>query len=405
MTSPISPAPKGSHGAPHGIAVFAYGFRPFFLLAGVYGALAVLGWLAHLAGLIRIESHAGAMAWHGHEMLFGFATAVLAGFMLTAVPNWTGDRALHDGPLILLAGIWVVGRIGQWSGTALPASLVAVMDLLFLPALALAIAPALYRAGKARNFMFPVALLLLLGCNIAYHLDGLGLVIDGAFRGQIVALDMFALMIAVVGGRIVPSFTSNALRLNDDQSEVVHRPRLDMSVIGTMILLVLLDATGADARAVGAVAIVAGGLNGVRLVGWHGVRMLGQPIVAVLHVGYAWLVAGLLAKGAGAFGVLPPTTALHALAIGAIGTMTLAVMSRAALGHTGRPLVVAPATVAAYGLVSAAALVRILAPPLFPQLGAHAFAASGLLWSLAFICFTWVYAPILIRPRLDGQPG
>lgn len=390
---------------PHGRAFFAYGFRPFFLLAGVYGALAVLGWLSHLAGLVQIEGHAGAMAWHGHEMLFGFAVAVLAGFMLTAVPNWTGEQALHDGPLMLLVGLWAVGRIGQWAGTALPASLAAVMDLLFLPALALAIAPALYRAGKMRNFVFLVVLLLLFGCNVAYHLDGLGVVADGAFRGQIVALDLFALMIAVVGGRIVPSFTSNALKLSGDRSEVTHRPRLDIAVIGAMAMLTLLDAVGVDERVVGAAAIVAGSLNAWRLADWRGVRVLNTPIVAVLHIGYAWLVAGLLAKGAGALGILPPTTALHALSIGAIGTMTLAVMSRAALGHTGRPLIAAPLTVAAYGLVSAAALVRILIPPLLPALGAQAFVVSGLLWSCAFLCFVWVYAPILVRPRLDGRRG
>jgi uncharacterized protein involved in response to NO len=392
--------------APSGFALFASGFRPFFLLAGAYGALALLAWLAHLDGYIQLGGPAGAMAWHGHEMLFGFGTAVLGGFLLTAVPNWTGGSALHGGPLMLLALAWGAGRIALWAAAAIPASLTAVMDLVFLPSLALAVAPALVSAGNNRNLLFLIVPTALFGCNLAYHLDALGLVADAAFRGQIVALDLFALMIAIVGGRIVPAFTRNALGLAGDQSGIPARPRIDAAAIVSVALVVLADAGGGTDPVIGALALAAAVLNAVRLAGWRTGRTLDKPILAVLHLGYGWLIAGLFAKGiAASWGVIPATTALHALGIGAVGTMTLAVMSRAALGHTGRPLVAAPLTIAAYLLVSAAALIRILVPPLMPELGPGAFAVSGLLWSLAFLCFLVVYAPILIRPRRDGQPG
>ena len=219
------------------------------------------------------------------------------------------------------------------------------------------------------------------------------------------ALDLFALMIAVVGGRIVPAFTRNALQQAGEPATIAARPVLDLAAILSIAGLAGLDAAGIAGPLVGWFALCAGAINAVRLAGWRTMQTLGSPILAVLHLGYAWLAAGLLGKAAASWEVLPATAALHALAVGAVGTMTFAVMSRAALGHTGRPLRAAPLTVAAYLLISAAALVRILLPPLAPDLTAEAFAAAGLLWSLACIAFLVVYAPILVHPRRNGQAG
>lgn len=384
-------------------ALFAYGFRPFFLFAGLYGALAVPLWLCVYAGRLDLAPTLPAVLWHGHEMLFGYATAVLAGFLLTATPSWSGGAPVRGAALAGLCALWLAGRLAVTLGGQAP-GLAAAIDLAFLPALVIAISPALQSAAR-RNLVFLPLLAVLVLANLATHLDALGLLAGIGSPALLLALDLFVLMIGLIGGRIVPAFTASALQARGQPESVRPSMLLDRLAIASLVAVLLADIIAAPLLA-GAVALIAALLNGLRMTGWATTRILRQPIVWVLHLGYAWLVAGLAWKGLVALlAFAPPSEGLHGVAMGAIGTMTLAVMSRAALGHTGRPLRVSGWIIASYLLVSAAAVARLTAPLIAADLHLPALLASGLLWTVAFVIFSVIYAPVLTRPRVDGRSG
>jgi uncharacterized protein involved in response to NO len=384
------------------LPLLAYGFRPFFLLAAIFAALAVPLWLAAYMGNVALPSPLPPSVWHGHEMLFGYGAAVLAGFLLTATPGWSGRPPVSGAALAALALIWLAGRLLSSAGGAVPA-LAAAVDLAFLPALALAITPAL-QAAPARNRIFLPVLGMLLLANLGVHLDALD-VLPGL--GEIalrVTLDLFALLIALIGGRVVPAFTGNALAARGEAERVRTASMRDRLAIGALVLLLLAD-LGGFSRAAGGIALAAALLNAWRLHGWQGSRTLREPTLSVLHLGYLWLAIGLAWKGMVQLsGFLPPADALHGLAIGAVGTMTLAIMSRATLGHTGRPLHAPPLVVASYLLVGAAALAR-LAAPLAPAHAISLLVIAVAFWTLAFAAFAICLRPALIQPRIDGRPG
>jgi uncharacterized protein involved in response to NO len=342
--------------------------------------------------------------WHGHEMLFGFIIAAIAGFLLTAVPSWTGIRGFAGWPLIVLSLIWLLGRVAFLFAYSLPIGLVAVAELAFLPVLAVLVAWPLLRA---RNRNTP--LLLVLGalwfidatfmCSIALS-D-----IQLARQMLLVGIDVVLLLITVIGGRIVPAFTANALRKLAVPGEVRSRRWLDIATIISMVLLVAIDAFAPVQNAVVIVTALAAGLHAARLIGWQGMRTLESPIVWVLHLGYAWLPVGLALRAIhAATGLDWAADWLHALTAGAAATMIVAVITRASLGHTGRQLVVARSVAYAYGLLAAAALLRAFATAL-GDLREVAIWGAGALWVLAFGMILFVYAPILLRPRADGRPG
>jgi uncharacterized protein involved in response to NO len=384
------------------VPLLAYGFRPFFLLATIFAALAVPLWVAAYLGALVLPSPWPASLWHGHEMLFGYAAAVLAGFLLTAAPSWSGRTPVQGGGLAALALIWLAGRVASSAGGAVPLAAAAV-DLAFLPALAIAITPTL-QAAPRRNRVFLPLLGVLLLANLGVHLDAQGVLPGLGSIALRVTLDLFALLIALIGGRIVPAFTQNALAARGEAARVRTFSVRDRLAIGSLLLVLLADLAGFT-RAAGALALAAALLNAWRLYGWQGSRTLGEPILWVLHLGYLWLAIGLAWKGmVDLTEFLPPADALHGLAIGAVGTMTLAVMSRATLGHTGRPLSAPPLVVASYLLVGAAAIAR-LAAPLVPAHGMSLLMISGGLWSLAFAAFVVRLGPALLQPRADGRPG
>lgn len=390
-------------------AWFEAGFRVFFLLAPLYAALGIVEWILAYTGVIDAPWLASPVLWHAHEMLFGFAAGGVAGFFLTAVPNWTGAPYVRGLPLIALAGIWLLGRIAMHAGGAVPPVVAAGIDLAFLPLLAALVAPALLRNGFGRNAFLLVVLFALWCADLAIQLElagpSLGLDIETGAHGARAAIDILALLITVIGGRIVPAFTTTYLKLRGAKSLPQSREALDRLAIVSMALLLIAEVTFGAGPVTGAIALAAAVAQATRLSRWRGLATTREPILLVLHVGYAWLVVGLALKGASAFvDWLPETGALHALTIGAVGTMMVAVMSRAALGHTGRKLKAHPVTVAAYALISIAALLRIVAP-LLPAASIHMMACSAIAWSLAFALFLWVYAPIVVRPRVDGQPG
>lgn len=401
IMSRVAAAPAAVLQAPSRITLFATGFRPFFLLAGLIAALWVPLWLLVQQGEVASTSYLPANVWHGHEMIFGYAVAVLAGFLLTAGQNWTGLPTARGVHLAGLALLWLAGRVLLLVDA--PPLAAAIFDLAFIPALGITVAVPLLRARNHRNLVFLGVLAALFALNLLVHLGAMDVIAWDGRRVFWLALDVFVLVIALVGGRIVPSFTANAV----PQAKVRSRAWIERPALAVLALLLLADAAMGEGPAVGALALLAAALHAVRLAGWDGRATRRTPILWVLHLGYLWLVAGLALRGVAAFvEAIPDDAALHALGAGAIGTMTLAMMTRVALGHGGRRIVAAPAIVGAYLLVSLAAIARVAGSFFLGSAGYdHALTLAGLLWAVAFLLFVVVYAPILVRPRADGRPG
>lgn len=384
---------------------FAYGFRPFFLLAGLYAAVAIAGWLwlyRHGAGAV---AGLPAQFLHGHEMLFGFVAAAIAGFLLTAVPSWAGGRGFAGTPLIVLTLLWLAGRTVLPFASVLPWPVVAVAELAFIPGVMLTIAPSLLRS-RGRNTPLLFVLLLYWTADVAWALafaTGNVPLAAAALRG---ALGLVLVLITVIGGRIVPAFTRNALRQRGDDATMRPRALSGRLAAGLTAAYAIAATAAPDAAVTAGIAALAAAAHLRRLSGWHGLRSGSEPIVWILHVGYLWLPVGLALHALYQLGgVAWAAHWLHALGAGAAGTMILAVMTRAALGHTGRPLRVSPVITAAYCLVTLAVLVRVFGPAVLPTSYATLVTISGGLWLLAFALFIVVYAPILLRPRADGRRG
>jgi len=393
--------------------VFEYGFRPFFLLAGLQAVIAMLAWMAVLPGdgsgprLGGLATALPEFYWHGHEMLFGFVLAVIAGFLLTAMPNWTGAKPLRRAPLAALVALWLASRAAAWYGATGPWA--AVIDLAFPAALIGVVAVTLGRARAWRNMiLIPILLLLMIGDGLV-HAEALGLTENTARTGLMLAADTVLLLIVIIGGRIVPAFTGAALARIGGGVAVAAWPRVARAAVLSVVLLLVVDIFAPGSLLAGAVAVLAALLNGIRLAGWRTSRALGQPILWILHLGYLWVVAALLGRAvADLGGPLGPATALHILTVGAIGSFTIGVMSRAGLGHCGRPLVAGPALATAYVLISLAALARIVGPTVAagaPGGFVASMMVSGGLWVAGFGLFLAVMAPILLRRRADGRPG
>ncbi len=380
-------------------AVLRGGFRPFFLGGATWAIVALTLWLLALAGTITLPTAFDPLAWHRHEMLFGFVGAVVAGFLLTAIPNWTGRLPIAGGPLLGLFLLWFVGRLAVlgsgWVGTLGPA----LLDMGFYIVLA-ALAAREVIAANNRNVPI-VALVLLFGAaNAADHAAALGVIADDGL-GWRAGLSLVVVMISLIGGRIIPSFTRNWLMKQGMREGLPGQPtRYDLVTIALTAGSLLAWVVAPDSRAAGAMLIVAGLFQVVRLARWKGLRAVRDPLVAILHIGYLWVPAGLLLLGASRLDErIPSSGAVHALTAGAMATMILAVMTRATLGHTGRELRASAATIAIYALVTIGALLRVGAPlELFDYTLAMRW--SALAWGAAFALFLAEYGPILVRPRL-----
>ncbi len=413
---PVTEAQRGERAAeparpPWHVTLFSHGFRPVFLAAGVYAALALAAWTAwiaiHAAGAVPafMTIAEPPHLWHAHEMVFGYAAAAVAGFLLTAVPNWAGTERLQGLPLALIFLLWLVGRAAMWFTATLPPGLVAIADLVFLPALWLLILRKFAARLKPANVVFLGLVGLLIAANLLFHLERLGWLEDGMTPGATLGLGTLVLMITVIGGRVIPGFTKNALvRRGLVDRLPVRREHLDRASIATVALLFAAYLLDAPAPVTGAVALAAAAANGARLAGWRSPATLPEPIVWVLHLGYAWIVLGLAMMAAALLlDAGGDIAALHALGTGGVGTMTLAIMSRAALGHSGRPLVTPRPVVGSYVLVSVAALLRAIAPTFLPGLYNELMLAASAAWIAAFLIFSAVFAPILLTPRISAD--
>ena len=386
-------------------ALFAYGFRPFFLLAGLYAAGSIAAWVWLFPRGATPMSTLPPQLWHGHEMIFGFIAAAIAGFLLTAVPAWTGEKGFAGRPLIVLTVIWLAGRVAFAFGDAVPMAVLAIAELALIPGLLLVLAPLLMRASN-RNWPL-LFVLCAFWCGDAVF-------IYAAFSGQVDlastalrgSLNLVLVLITIIGGRIVPAFTGNALRKRGVEVTMRSSRPLEVAVLASTAAYVLVDTAAPSAMMTGVVAAAAALAHLLRLSGWQGLRSWREPIVWILHAAYAWLPVGLALKAI--FVLTGAAWAVHwqhALGAGAAATMIMAVMTRASLGHTGRPLQVSRLTVAAYVALIAAVLLRVFGAPVL-QLGyASTLLAAGALWTLAFLLYGGVYVPILVGPRADGKPG
>lgn len=391
--------------------LFSYGFRPFFLGASAYAVLVMALWLAWIgihaanASLSWISIRGAPHIWHAHEMVFGFGVAAVAGFLLTAVPNWTGAVPVSGRPLALLFSMWAAGRIAMLTSALVPPFVTAAADLAFVPFLALQVAHQLFVKPQGKNLVFLALLAVLFVANGTYHLAAAGVFALDPASGIRAGLLALVAMVSIIGGRVVPSFTHNYLKRSAADTRLpVRHDWLDRISLVSVMAFVIAASLQLPDLVTGTLALVAALANGVRLALWQGLATLGAPIVVVLHVGYAWLVIGLAMWAlADLSGIFSEVGALHALATGGIGTMVLAVMSRASLGHTGRPLVASRPIVAAYILVSLAAVLRAFAPTLMPQAYNEIMLLAGLAWLAAFATFTVVYFPILTAARVG--PG
>ena len=384
---------------------FGYGFRPFFLLAGIYAVVSIVTWLwiygqgaAPFAALLP-------QYWHGHEMIFGFMGAAIAGFLLTAVPNWTGEPGFSGAPLVGLTALWLAGRVAMALVGDLPVVLVAIAELLFLPALILMIAPLLLRSGNRNLPLLFVLAALWLADGLflfAFHSEHPAL----ARIALLVALDLVLVLVTVIGGRIVPAFTRNALRQAGADVSLPGNPVIERLVIVTMLTMVVGDLVEPGGKVAATIAALAAALQAWRLLGWQGWRMATKPIVWVVHVAYLWWPVGLAMKATSlGAGIAWAGFWQHALGIGAAGMMILAVMTRAALGHTGRPLQVHASITIAYLLLAASVVVRVFGATALSLGYSTAITIAAALWVAAFVPYLVVYGPILLRPRIDGKPG
>jgi uncharacterized protein involved in response to NO len=383
--------------APARWALWDLGFRPFYLLASAFAALSVGLWALQFGGHLPSPYLAGPL-WHAHEMLFGFTLAVIVGFLFTAGRNWTG-RATPTGPLLAaLAALWLAARVLLLTPYAWAAALA---NVAFPLACAAALAVPFVGARNRRNYFF-VALLAALGAAAAViHLDRLGLLGLPAWLGVQLALDVVLFILAVMGGRVIPMFTNSGV----PGAGARRIGWLDRLALGTVLAVLAVDALQVPPLAAGFVFAIAGLAHAARWSAWKPWRTGRQPLVWVLHLGYAWIPLHLLLRALAAWGVVAPSLATHALTVGAVGGLVIGMMTRTAKGHTARPLRADRWDVAAYACIAAAAAVRIAMPLAWPAQLLPAVTASALLWSAGFAIYFVRYWPVLTRSRLDGQPG
>ena len=394
QSSRPSVPPKVAGWAPLGL-----GFRPFCLLAALAAVLLMVLWVMIWRGRLAPPAYYDAVTWHSHEMLFGYTVAVIAGFLLTAVRNWTGIETWTGPRLGGLALLWLLGRLLPWV-PGVPVWLLIGVDIAFLPMLMISLAGPLWQGQNRVNRVF-IPLLGLMGlANVLSHLQLNGMA-TGLGDARRVMLDLILLLIVLVAGRVLPFFTRNVL----PGFEPVSRPWLEKASILFIGLIAVAELLRLPLSVMAVLWLLFAPLQLFRLVGWFERRVFDLPVLWVLHAGYAWLSLGSLLYGLSLLGMFTPSGALHALTLGVVGVFTLGMMSRVSRGHTGRPINVSRLTASAFVLMNLGALIRVFGPALLPENYPLWVDASAGLWVLAFGLFAFAYVPILLRPRVDGKPG
>lgn len=385
----------------NGMTFFALGFRPFFLLAGLSALLLIGAWLLIYNGSVAAPDYYGGIAWHGHEMLFGYTAAVVAGFLLTAAKNWTGIQTLRYWPLAGLTLVWVSGRLVPFFPGIFSHGMIALVDIAFLLLATVALAIPLFKSRQKHNIPLVFLLLTLAVANMLFHLELLGLTIGTLQSGIQLGSGMVVTLLVVMGGRVIPFFIERGLPgVTIKKWDPIER----LAVI-SVVLYVLAQTFFPQSIPTLLLAVAAALVHGVRVVGWYHKRIWSVSLLWVLFLGYGWVSVGILMQGLSILQVVPSMLSLHALTVGGIGVLTLGMMARVSIGHTGRQMQAHPLIGWAFALLVLAAVARVLLPLFFPKLYVLWINVAGGLWLLAFLPFFVIYLPILTRPRVDGQPG
>jgi uncharacterized protein involved in response to NO len=384
-----------------GPAIFAYGFRPFFLAAGIWAAFGILLWLPQYRGMLTVPTSFAPLDWHIHEMLYGYVAAAIAGFLLTAIPNWTGRLPVSGGPLAGLALLWLAGRIAILFSAQIGGTAAAVIDVGFLLTLAAVTGREIVAGKNWRNLRVLVVVGILVAGNIVFHIEELRF--GAANYGIRIGIGAVILLISLVGGRIVPSFTHNWLTRNNPGRLPIPFSRFDAVTLAVSALALAAWVALPDNRLTGAAMIAAAVLQFARLARWAGDRTLRDRLVLVLHVAYFFVPLGFLLIGASDLTThVPPSAGIHAWTAGAIGLMTLAVMTRATLGHTGQPLHAGAVTQTIYACIAVAAVLRIVAACTGSLM---LLDLSGATWIAGFAAFVFLYGPLLAMRKPAWKAG
>lgn len=391
----IQEPPRTLAAPPFGL--WRLGFRPFYLLASTFAALSIGLWAAQYAGWLGHAYLAGP-AWHAHEMLFGFALAVIVGFLFTAGRNWTGQPTPTGKPLMALAALWVLARVLVLTPYGWAAALA---NAAFPLAAAVGLAIPFIKAGNRRNYFFIALLVAMSAATTLFHLTQLRILDLPSWAGIQIGLDVVLFIMTVMGGRVIPMFTNSGV----PGAQARRDPRLEKVALGSVLTLLAADALQWHGAVLVVVLAVAAVAHAARLALWQPWRTLRTPLVWSLHAAYAWIGVHLALRLAAEFGWIASSVATHALTVGAIGGLTISMMTRTARGHTGQLLRADTADVTCYALVLAGALVRVAVPLAAPDVQVDAIIAAALAWSLAFAIYAVHYWPWLSRARRDGQPG
>ncbi|MEI7796215.1 MAG: NnrS family protein [Methylococcaceae bacterium] len=381
--------------------LFALGFRAFFLLAGFAALALLIIWQGMTQGTISHSAYFTGTYWHAHEMLLGYTVAVITGFLLTAVSNWTGKITLQGDALVGLSLLWLYGRILPFYAGLLPDGVIALVDFAFLPVLIYVIANTLIRTKNYKNLVFVGLLALLMFGNGLIHAQMLALCQNGAAVGIQIVIATIVLMILVVAGRVFPFFTEKGLK----GVLIPRNSMLDGLAIGSAALLFALKLADISGTFLALTALMTAALNGWRLASWFVFRIWFVPMLWVLYLGYGWLILGFIFTAFAAWEWVLPSLALHAFTVGGIGILTLGMMARVALGHTGRAMKASNTIAVAFVLMNIAALFRVVLPLTIASWSNVLVYVATLAWLAAFALFIFVYAPILTKVRADGKEG
>ncbi|MDH6268182.1 uncharacterized protein involved in response to NO [Rhizobium sp. SG_E_25_P2] len=385
-----------------GPILFSYGFRPFFLGGASWACVSMILWIASLSTDIGIGGGYGARAWHAHEMLFGFGSAIVAGFLLTATPNWTGRLPISGPPLMLLFLLWAAGRLALLFPDTLGVVPSVMIEAAFLPVMTIVCVREIIAGRKWADLKVMAGLGALALANLCFHYEVIAE--GGPVHAGRLAVSAYLMMIIVVGGRMLPSFTRNWLAKAGKTSFPTPHNQYDATAILASLPALALWIMLPDERITGAAALAAAALHAARLIRWKGWTTGREPLVSVLHLAYAFIPLGFLAIAATAFDVLDPVSSLHVLTVGSVATMMLAVMTRATRGHTGRALTASRMTCLSYAALFVCAFIRPLAG-LFPDQLSLIYAAAGMLWVGGFGLYLWEYGPMLVNRRRQSIGG
>ena len=391
------PGQEGASSAGTGAALWRLGFRPFYLLASLFASASIALWGAQYAGWLATPYLAGPI-WHAHEMLFGFTLAVMTGFLFTAVRNWTQLPTPAGAPLAALAMLWLAGRVLVLTPYGIAAAMVTTA---FPLAVAASILRPLVKSGGGRNLLFVGLLVALAASELATHLAELHAATFPSRLPVQAALDIVLVVMTVLGGRVIPMFTTNAI----PRSGVRRSVFVERAVPASLVLLVLADLLQQTGTLLAVLLACSAAVQSARVLLWRPWRTLRTPMVWILHAGYLWIPVHLALRALSEAGFVASPLATHALTVGAVGALTLGMMTRTARGHTGRPIQAGRCEVVAFALVTAAAVARVLVPLAIPAVYREAVIASACLWSAAYAVYAVGYWPILTRPRIDNKPG